>query len=196
MWTVLLITFTASVITLRSMRRLPHSKIKEKTPVSKTISSATYIVAQAEYLPQILNIILKQLHLTQNEVTLEIVFTPKQVEFLLHIPSSISLPDELQAKLVPIEPIWSAMYNRELIVDDNDSINNSIVAHQIIIKSKTPNIVYLTTRGVKKTPTEYHVSGIDTYKWDQFINKRSDSNPDLITHDRIFTLIQEKLMTY
>ncbi|MDQ3098417.1 MAG: ATP/GTP-binding protein [bacterium] len=195
MWTVILVTFTASVVTLSSMRKLRHTKLADKKS-SKDVTHTNYLVQQAEFLPQILNTILKQLHPTAHEVTLEIIFMPTQVEFMLHIPSTILLPEDLISKLVPMDSFWTTLYNPELVIDDTDSISNTLVAHQIIVKSKTPNVVFVTTRGVKRTPSHYNISGIDTYKWEQFINRRSDSTPDLITHDRIFTLIQEKLMTY
>jgi hypothetical protein len=196
MWTVLVITITASAITLKSMRSLSKNKLPDKNK-REQITYTNYIVSEAEYLPHIISAILKQLHLIQDEVTIEIVFMPKQVEFLLHIPSSVILPEDLMSKLIQINPIWSTQYNAELVIDDTESIRNTeIIAHQIIVKSKTPHVIFLTTRGVKRTPHHYMVSGIDTYKWDQFINRKSDSTPDLITHDRIYTLIQEKLMSY
>lgn len=195
MWTIFGITITASAMTLKSMHSMIHAPTETKIEQSAD-NSSNYIVLQAEHLPYILNSILQQLHKVNRSITLEIIYLPTQVEFIINIPSSIQLTPQHQQLLIPIESFWSNNYNSELLVDDSDLIQTKPFAHQIIIKPKTHNIAFVTTRSIKKTPGNYIVSGIDSYKWEKYINRTIDNEPEITTHDRIFNIIQDKLMTF
>lgn len=195
MWTAVWVTISASVMSLRSMRTLIDEKYLTHEEQNNPIY-INYLIAKAEKLPEILIHLLPQLHKDKVQITLEIVFLGGQMEFLLHVPTSIYIPPELIDLLTPISPIWSIHYSSEYIIDDSESIYSTVLAHQLIIKGKAQNIAFVTVRGLKKTPQNYLTSGIDSFKWEKFVNKVADKNAEVITHDRIYSLIQEKVVSY
>ncbi len=200
MWTILGVSVTAGLITLRSMRSLVHTPLPSVTQNSstqpQTIEYTHYLILHKEELSSIITTVIRQLHHIRTEITIEVLILPGQTEYILYIPSSVILSQQQYAALLPIGPIWSEQYIPDYVVDDAETIYNSVLAHQIILHSKTHNLAYLTTRGIKRTPASYRISGIDEYKWKQFVQKQSDHTPDLIPHDRIYNLIQEKSATY
>ncbi len=195
MWIAVLVTISASVISLRSMKTL----IDEKHATHKKQNNSIYInylITKAEKLPEILIQVLPQLHKDKTQITLEIVFLGEQMEFLLHLPTSLYISPEIGDLLTPINPIWSIQYSSEYIIDDSENIYSTVLAHQLVIKGKAQNIAFVTVRGLKKTPPNYLTSGIDSYKWEQFVSKVADKNAELVSHDRIYSLIQQKVIAY
>jgi hypothetical protein len=178
------IALTSIILTLRSMNELIPKSTK---PATKKTDRKLCLVVENEKIQLVTETICSYLRQNTNQVvTVEkLLIDSQKTEYILILENKGFNHFSQNFQLIPIDEIWTAQWQQNYIVGQEDDYPVKPVAVQYTISYKYENLYYLSEQHVFPKPSNYFITGIDQFKWKHIVNRKHLEDQQLVLKDKL-----------